>query len=155
MEDQGTIRPGVKEYKDRGYIFGDGKVDVGKLKKHIDHANKASKSAKVMMGLFIALGVIAFIAALFVLNVRNREVSMAPPFAYIGTGCLFVALGYYFVYRYFAMKHEQYLWEEYQWYISIKVMSGQPLKKGELIVSAPVTLFLKEETSANETSQNQ
>ena len=148
MENQGTIRPGVKKYKDGGYTFGDGKANVGKLKRHIDHASKASKSAQVMMGLFIALAVIAYIMALFMLNSRHGEIT--PPFAYIGTGCLFVALGYYFVYRYFAMKHEQYLWEEYQWYISIKVMSGQPLKKGELIVSAPVTLYLNEEIAKNE-----
>jgi len=153
MEDQGTIRPGVKKYKDGGYTFGDGKADVGKLKKHIDHANKASKSAHALEGIFIALGVIAFIAALYFLNVRNREVSIAPTFAYLGAGCISCALLFYFIYRYFAMKHEQYLWEEYQWYITLKVMSGQPLKKGEVIVSTPVTLYLNEEIAKNETEK--
>lgn len=155
MENQGTIRPGVKKYKDGGYTFGDGKAGVGIVKRHIVFAEKACRTAYALEGIFIALGVIAFIAALFVLNVRNREVSMAPTFAYLGAGCISCALLFYFIYRYFAMKHEQYLWEEYQWYISLKVMSGQPLKKGELIVSAPVTLYLNEEIAKNETSQNQ
>lgn len=154
MENQGTIRPGVEKYKDGG-ILGNGKTEAGILKRHIKFAEKACRTAYALEGIFIALGVIAFIAALYFLNVRNREVSMAPTFAYLGAGCISCALFFYFIYRYFAMKHEQYLWEEYQWYISLKVMSGKPLTKGELIVSTPVTLFLKEETTDNETSQNQ
>lgn len=154
MENQGSIRPGVKKYRDGGYTLGDGKADVGIIKTHIEHSLKAAKLAETWKAIFIFLIIISFLVSVVMFLSGNFAVqAIAPIFLGIAGGLVPVTLLFYFVYRYFAMKHEQYIWEEYQWYISLKVMSGQSLKKGELIVSTPVKLYLNEEIAKNGTEK--
>lgn len=141
----GTVRPGMKKYRDGGYVLGDGKSNLGVVRAHIDHSLKASKVAQSWYTIFIVLIVLSAIVAVVMFLSGNTAVQvMAPIFLGIAGGLIPVTLIFYFIYRFFGMMHDKFLWDEYQWYIDIKLLQGQVVTEAEMKLSTPVVLASQE-----------
>ena len=98
----GTVRPGMKKYRDGGYVLGDGKSNLGVVRAHIGHSLKASKVAQSWYTSFIVLIVLSAIVAVVMFLSGNTAVQvMAPIFLGIAGGLIPVTLIFYFIYRFF------------------------------------------------------